>query len=224
MSLTMDLPNIAVNTPQWLALLTTGVGAVEGAILARNSGRTKSVQMDVVGVLVLALFLGLGGGLARDILLGNTPMVALRTPWYLVVVVASAALVISLGRFIPSTQSQAFVLLDSLTLGLYAAVGVQLALDFNVPWLGAVLVGLFASLTGGVIVSLLRRETPQLLLAGSPYAALAFLGIVVYLLVAPFSGGLASLACVSVVVIARFMVVRLNIQTKGTAPIERKVW
>jgi uncharacterized membrane protein YeiH len=219
MSPTMDLPNIAVNTPQWLALLTTGVGAVEGAILARNSGRTKNVQMDVVGVLVLAMFLGLGGGLARDILLGNTPMVALRTPWYLVVVVTSAALVISLGRFIPSTQSKSFVLLDSLTLGLYAAVGVQLALDFNVPWIGAILVGLFASLSGGVIVSLLQRETPHLLLPGSPYALLALMGIFTYLIVSPFSGGLASVACVSVVVVGRFAVLRWKIRTKGTAPI-----
>lgn len=222
MSLAIDVPNIAINTPEWLALLTTGVGAVEGAVLARNSARTKSIQMDFVGILVLALFMGLGGGLARDILLGNTPMVALRTPWYLVVVIAAAVLVMSLGPYIPTTRSKTFILLDSLTLGLYAAIGVQLALDFKVSLIGAIVVGMFASLSGGVIVSLLRRETPQVLLPGFPYALLAFVGIGVYVVVAPYSGGLASLACVCVVVAARFAVLRWNIKTKATLPIQRK--
>jgi uncharacterized membrane protein YeiH len=221
MSLALDFPNIAVNTPQWLALLTTGVGAVEGAVLARNSGRTKSMQMDFVGVLVLALFLGLGGGFARDILLGNTPMVALRTPWYLVVVIAAAILVVSLGRFIPPTDGKAFVLLDGLAVGLYAAVGVQSALDFKVSLIGAVVVGLFASLAGGVIVSLLRQETPRLLLPGFPYALSALIGIIVYLVLADFSGGVASFACVAVVVAIRFIVLRWNIQTKATLPIDK---
>jgi len=222
MSLAIEVPNIAVNTPQWLALITTGVGAVEGAVLARNSSRTRNIQMDFVGVLVLALFLGLGGGLARDILLGNTPMVALRTPWYLVVVIAAAVLVVSLGRFIPPTDSKAFILIDALTLGLYAAIGVQYALDFKVSVIGAVVVGLFASLSGGVIVSLLRQETPQLLRPGIPYGLSALIGIIVYLSLAEFSGGVASFACVIAVVIFRFIVVRWNIQTKATSPIDLK--
>jgi len=222
MSLAIDVPNIVINTPEWLALLTTGVGAAEGAVLARNSTRNKSVQMDFVGCLVLALFMGLGGGFARDALLGNTPVLALRTPWYVVVVIIAAVLVTLLGRFIPSTHSKAFLLLDSLTLGLYAAIGVQLALDFDVSLIGAVVVGMFASLSGGIIVSVLKRETPQILLTGSPYAALAFIGIVVYLVVAPYSGGLASVACVSIVVVTRFAVLRWNIKTRATVPLQSR--
>jgi uncharacterized membrane protein YeiH len=83
---------------------------------------------------------------------------------------------------------------------------------------------MFASLSGGVLVSLLRRETPQILRPGFPYAALAFAGIVVYVVLAPYSGGLAALACVCVVVVARFAVLRWNITTKATRPIQSKNW
>ncbi len=215
------VPNIVVNTPEWLALLTTGVGAVEGAVLSRGSKR-NSASMDIVGTFVLALFLGLGGGLARDTLLGNDPVVAIRSPWYLTVVIVAAVVVIAAGRFLPATESRGFLFLDALTLGLYAAIGVQYALDFGVSIVGAVVVGLFASLSGGVIVSLLRQETPQILRPGFPYGLLALAGVLVYLALTPVSGGLASIACVAVVVGLRFITLHWNIQTPTVAPIDPK--
>ncbi|MFZ9988475.1 MAG: TRIC cation channel family protein, partial [Candidatus Nanopelagicales bacterium] len=63
---TIDVPNIAANTPLWLALVTTFVAAVSGAILGRQPSR---VHYDIVGVTVFAFVMGLGGGLTRDIFL-----------------------------------------------------------------------------------------------------------------------------------------------------------
>jgi uncharacterized membrane protein YeiH len=207
----VDLPNIVIKTPEWLALLTTGVGALEGALIARQS---RSAQLDVVGAFVFALFLGLGGGLARDILLGNDPVVALRTPWYLLVVVVCTGVVLLGSKYMPSTNARSTILLDAITLGLYAGIGVQYALDFKVSIVGAIIVGLFASLTGGVVVALLRKQTPQIIVSGSPYALLALAGVLTYLALAQVSGGLASFACVGIVVTLRFATLHWRIQTK----------
>jgi uncharacterized membrane protein YeiH len=87
---TIDVPNIAANTPLWLALVTTFVAAVSGAILGRQPGK---VSYDIVGVTVFAFVLGLGGGITRDVLLGNLPPLALRSPWYVVCVVPLVAVV-----------------------------------------------------------------------------------------------------------------------------------
>ena len=141
------LPNIAEQTPLWLLLVTTLVGAVEGAGIGRRSG----ADVDIVGMAVFALFLGLGGGLARDTLLG-LPAAAIQSFWYPTVIVVGIALVLLFGRWIP-TRGTVSVGLDALTLGLYAAVGTQKALDYHFPAIGAVVVGLFASVAGGVIVS-----------------------------------------------------------------------
>jgi uncharacterized membrane protein YeiH len=210
-----DLPNIAASTPLWLALLTTGVGAVEGAIIARRPG---AASFDIVGIFVFAVFLGLGGGMARDALLGNTPFVALRTPWYILTVTVSAVLVLVVGRYIEVT-SKGFVLLDSLTLGLYAEIGTQEALDFKVPIAGAVIVGMFASLTGGAVVSILRREVPAIIRPGSPYALLSLAGVLAFLALTPLNGPIAAIACIGVVIIGRFAVLRLDVETAPVKPL-----
>lgn len=48
----MDVPNLVFDTPLWLALVTTGVAATEGAVVGRGSERPR---YDVVGVFVLAV-------------------------------------------------------------------------------------------------------------------------------------------------------------------------
>ena len=201
------LPNIAEQTPLWLLLVTTLVGAVEGAAIGRRAGS----DVDLVGISVFALFLGLGGGLARDTLLG-LPAAAIESFWYPTMVIVGVALVLVLGRWL-SLVGFVMVGLDALTLGLYAAVGTQKALDYDVPAIGAVVVGLFAAVTGGVIVSLLRRQRPAIITPGAPYALLALIGVLIYLGLAGINGGLAALSCVGFVVAARFLTLRWGITT-----------
>jgi uncharacterized membrane protein YeiH len=212
----VDLPNIAIQTPLWLALLTTAVAAIQGAVIGRQGTHTP---LDFVGVFVFALLLGLGGGLARDLLLGNTPVVALRTPWYVVTVAGAVALVLVAGRHVPVSGSL-FMLLDALTLGLYAVIGTQYALDFDVSVIGAIVVGMFASLTGGVLVSVVRREIPFIMRPGSPYALLALAGVLVYLLVGMANGAIAAIACVTTVVVLRFVTVRWDVRTRSVPSLD----
>ncbi len=55
----MDLPNLVFDTPLWLSLFTTGVAAIEGAVIGRQG---RNPRYDVVGIFVLAVVLGLAGG------------------------------------------------------------------------------------------------------------------------------------------------------------------
>ena len=211
----IDLPNIAANTPLWLALLTTFVAALSGAILGRQPSR---VSYDFVGVVVFAFVLGLGGGITRDVLLGNLPPLALRSPWYIVTVLAAVVTVLVVGRWI-QVGSWTFILLDALALGLYAVIAAQLALEFGLPDIGAITVGFLAAVTGGAVVSLLRGETPQILLPSQPYALLAVIGATVYVLLDQFSGGLAALACLISVIAVRVITVRWDLKTRSVRPL-----
>jgi uncharacterized membrane protein YeiH len=211
----VDLPNIAANTPLWLALLTTFVAALSGAILGRQPSR---VSYDIVGVAVFAFVLGLGGGITRDVLLGNLPPLALRSPWYVVTVLAAVVTVLVIGRWI-KVGSWTFILLDALALGLYAVIATQLAIEFGLPDIGAITVGFLAAITGGVVVSLLRGETPQILLPSQPYALLAVIGATVYVLLDQFSGGVAALACLLSVIVLRFVTLRWNLRTRSVRPL-----
>lgn len=213
----VDLPNIAANTPLWLALVTTFVAAVSGAIIARTPG---TITFDIVGITVFAFFMGLGGGIVRDLLLGNLPPLALRTPWYVVTVLAAVVLVLLVGRWLP-VGGWTFTLLDALALGLYAVIAAQLAIEFGLPDVGAITVGFLASIAGGVIVAVLRGDTPEILKPGRPYALLALGGATVYVLLDEWSGALAALACVLLVIVGRFVTLNWNLRTRGVRPLRQ---
>lgn len=213
----VDLPNVAANTPLWLALLTTFVAAVSGAILARTPG---AVTYDIVGITVLAFFMGLGGGLVRDLLLGNLPPLALRSPWYVVTVLGAVVLVLLVGRWIP-VGGWTFTLLDALALGLYAVIAAQLAIEFGLPDVGAITVGFLASIAGGVIVAIFRGDTPEIFKPGRPYALLALAGATAYVLLDEWSGALAALVCIVLVIAGRFITLNWNLRTRGVRPLAR---
>jgi uncharacterized membrane protein YeiH len=214
----LGFPNFAANTPLWLALLTTFIGAVSGAIIGRTPGK---VAYDIVGITVFAFFLGVGGGLTRDLLLGNLPPLALRTPWYIVTVLGAVLLVLIVGRWIP-VNGRIFVLLDAMTLGLYAVIGAQMAIEFGLPDVGAIVVGFLASIAGGVIVAVLRRETPSILIPSQPYAILALIGTVIYVLLDNYNGGLGALLCVGSVIVLRFVTMNWNMRTRGVRPLDAR--
>lgn len=214
-ALTSDLPDFAAVTPTWLGLLATFVGALGGALL----GRQRSPGLDLAGMAVLAISLGFGGGVIRDILIGNTPPVALRDWTYTAAVAVAFVLILLLGREI-ARLSYALFLLDALTLGLFAAVGAQYAIDAGLPHLTAILVGTFASVGGGVIASVLLRETPAVMRPGPPYAIAAVAGTLVFVLLDGVNGGLASFACVAVVLVIRIVAERAGVRTRPVRPID----
>ena len=86
-----------------------------------------------------------------------------------------------------------------------AGLGLVLLVGRWIPLAGSVMVGLFAALTGGAVVSLLRQQRPAVITPGAPYAVLALIGVLLYLALIPVDGGLAAFACVGFVVIARFV-------------------
>ena len=214
----MDVPNFASNTPLWLALFTTFVAATSGAVIGRTPGRVK---YDIVGVFVFAFFLGLGGGITRDVLLGNVPPLALRSPWYLVTVLGAVLVVLLIGRWIP-VDGWIFILLDALTLGLYGVIAAQMAIEFGLPDIGAIMVGFLAAIAGGAIVAVLRGETPEILRPSEPYAILVIVGVTIYVLLDQVNAGVAALPCVGSVVILRFATLRWQIRTRAIRPIERE--
>lgn len=213
----IDLPNIAANTPLWLALMTTFIGATSGALIGRTPSR---VSYDIVGITVFAFFLGVGGGLTRDLLLGNLPPLALRSPWYVATVIAAVVLVLIVGRWIP-VDGWLFTLLDALTLGLYAVIAAQMAIEFGLPDVGAITVGFLASIAGGVIVSVLRGETPEILVPSRPYALLAIIGTTLYVLTDHYSGALAAFLCVGSVIALRFITLNWNVRTHSVRPLRQ---
>ena len=69
-------------------LVAASTNALNGALLCRRPDHYKN--FTIVGVLLMALLGGLGGGITRDVLLGDVPS-ALTNPAYITLALAFGA-------------------------------------------------------------------------------------------------------------------------------------
>ena len=204
------LPDLANQTPLWLALVTVGVNAVVGALHASSDDEH---HWDIVGLSSFAVLMGLGGGFIRDILLGNTPVESLRTPWYLVTVLVGIGLVLLLGRRI-SGAHKLVALLNSVALGLFAVTGTAYALRADLPIVSAVFVGVVSAVGGGVLVSVIKDEVPEILLISTPNALLALAVSGVYVATDVWESQAAGVAGIATAIIANYLAQRFGIRTR----------
>lgn len=162
-----------VNPPLWIELSAIVAGALSGAVFAARRG------LDLIGVLAIALVVGLGGGMIRDILLASVPA-ALTDPAYLAAVVGAAVV----GAFFASAVRLLrwpMIGIDSLSLGLFAVIGTQKALSSGLPPASAVMLGVITGIGGSLLRDLFTGVTPPgAFQRGSPYASVAALAAVVY--------------------------------------------
>jgi uncharacterized membrane protein YeiH len=124
----------------------------------------------------------IGGGVLRDVLLGQAPPFALRDWRYLVVPTVASIVVFYFHPQI-SRLRRVVLLSDAAGLGLFVVTGTAKALDAGVPAVGATVVGVLTGIGGGVIRDLLTGEIP-VVLRREVYALAALAGSVVVVVAA----------------------------------------
>jgi uncharacterized membrane protein YeiH len=151
-----------------------------GVFVFALSGGLAAVRhrFDVVGIVALAVATGLGGGMVRDVLLGEGPPAALRDQVYLVSPLVAAGLVLVGHRVIEGLHRPVLVF-DAGGLALFCVVGTAKALDRGLGVVASVLLGVVTAVGGGVIRDVLAREVPSVFRPDSGlYAVPAALGAV----------------------------------------------
>ncbi len=204
------LPDLAVQTPLWLALVTVGVNAIVGGLRASIDDRH---HWDIVGLSTFAILMGLGGGFIRDFLIGNLPAESLRRPWFLVTIAGCVIVVLVAGERIARVQSLV-TFLNAIALGLFAITGSAYALRSDLPIASALFVGTVSAVGGGVLVSIMKDEVPGILLASAPQALLALLVSVVYAATAVWSSRAAAVAGLATSIVAYYASDYLGVRTQ----------
>lgn len=152
----------------FLDLLGIFVFAISGALVAVRK------ELDLFAVLVLAATTGLGGGFARDVLIGAVPPAALAD-WRYLLVPAAAGLVTfhfhpALGR-----AERVVTVLDAAGLALFCVTGALKALAFGLGPVPAALMGMLTGIGGGMLRDVLAGRVP-LVFRGELYATPALVG------------------------------------------------
>jgi uncharacterized membrane protein YeiH len=158
------------------------VSAVTGVLAARK-------QIDLFGVIVLALVTALGGGTIRDIVLAHGPVFWVEDSRYLVNAAITAVATFYLVRY--HEFSRTFLLVaDAFSLALFTIIGTQKAVNFGVPPSVAVAMGVITGVAGGILRDLLMGQIPLVFQREIYlYATAAFFGASLFVLLNRWSLG-----------------------------------
>lgn len=154
-----------------LDLLGVFFFAVSGSLLAARKG------FDLVGSLLLASLAGLGGGVARDVII-DTPPAAFSNPAYLIPPLLATVLVYFTVAGVERIK-RVVVIFDAGGLALFCVTGTVKALDFGLNPVAAVLLGVTTGVGGGLLRDVVANEVPQLFDPRDIYALPAMLGAAV---------------------------------------------
>lgn len=161
--------------PLWADLTAVALGGIQGALFA--SGFQGQRRLDLLGVAIIGIVIGMGGGLIRDLLLGLPPS-TLQSNWYLVTaIVASLIGMLLAGPF--RRVNAVIVGLDALVIGLFGAFGTSKALAVGLPIVPAVFVGVVAAVGGSVLRDVIMGLPVAVMHVGSLYAVAAGAGCLV---------------------------------------------
>lgn len=147
----------------------------EAMTAALAAGRRK---MDWFGVCVLACVTALGGGTARDLILGHYPLIWVENPYLLVLCCAAAFIPIAFARYMAALRWP-FLLLDAIGLVTFTIIGCNIALEMGQQPIIVIVAGLVTGIVGGILRDVLCNDVP-LVFSSELYATVAIVSGVLY--------------------------------------------
>jgi len=160
-------------------LIAATTNAFNGAILARQPSHYR--KYTVVGIVLIAIFGGIGGGVSRDVLLNDIPS-ALTNPLYLILCALAGFLALRItGRLDKARTTRLFDFMSAFSLPWYAAVGCNKALEAQLPYIACILIGVIGPTAGRFLIDITSGVTPQHFVRGEWFVGTAVLTSVVYI-------------------------------------------
>lgn len=119
-------------------------------------------NLDAGGIVFVSLATALGGGVIRDVLLGETPPEAFRG-WPLVTTSLLGALATYFSfHLVEQTPEAVFIVIDAIGLSLLAVAGAEKALEYELSAISAVLMGVISGVGGYIVRDMLLAEVPAI--------------------------------------------------------------
>ena len=159
----------------YVDLFAAFTNALNGALLAQRPDHYRRNFFTVIGILVMAIFGGIGGGTTRDILLNEVPG-SWTNPWYFILMILAWII----GLLIAFRKGQKFretfyQFLTAFSLPWYAVVGVEKGLQAGWPLLGAIALGVVGPTAGRYLIDITSGVSSKHLVQGEWFVGTAIL-------------------------------------------------
>lgn len=152
-----------------LDLLGVFFFAVSGSLLAARKG------FDIVGSVLLACMVGLGGGVVRDIVINQGPPAAFSNQLYLLPPLLAATLVYFTLKNV-QRSGRLLNMFDAGGLALFCVTGTVKALEAGMNPVAACLLGVTTAVGGGILRDITANDVPKVFDPKDLYAIPAFVG------------------------------------------------
>lgn len=186
--------------------------AISGALVGINK------ELDYLGVIILAVTTALGGGIVRDILIGQTPPVAFNSPDFIIISIITAVIVFHFHNKITKYRYP-IQISDAIGLGAFTTIGASIAISNGLtsPFVVALL-ALSTGAGGGIIRDVFVNEIP-FVFQKEIYGSASILGALIYLVsLKLFTDNAALYICFTVTFLVRVVSIRYNLNLLVATP------
>ena len=154
---------------------------IMGIVAFAVSGALTGIQkrLDVFGVLVLAITTAIGGGILRDVIIGNTPPLTFRDPTFFIISTVATIGVFFTYRWLDQYKNT-IQIFDAIGLGAFTATSANLAIQHNLDSLIIITtVAVITGIGGGVMRDVFVKEIPYVF-RQEVYAITTIIGAMVF--------------------------------------------
>ena len=162
-----------------------------GTIAFASSGAMVAIkkQLDLLGVIVLGVTTAVGGGMLRDIIIGNVPPNLFKDPVYVLlafITVMILFVIVRRNQMILASRSiemyeKVMNIFDAVGLGAFTVVGIDTAVlaGYGRDHFLIIFLGVITGVGGGLLRDIMAGETPYIL-RKHVYASASITGAVLY--------------------------------------------
>ncbi|GLB33004.1 membrane protein [Lacrimispora amygdalina] len=191
-----------------------------GTIAFASSGAMVAIkkQLDLLGVIVLGVTTAVGGGMLRDIIIGNVPPALFKDPIYVLLAFITVMLLFITVRmnqkFLSGRHMETFEkimnIFDAIGLGAFTVVGIDTAVlaGYGTYHFLIIFLGVITGVGGGILRDIMAGQTPYVL-KKHIYACASITGAILYAgLMNRINADIAMLAGAAAVIIIRLLATR----------------
>lgn len=190
-------------------LIGTVAFAVSGALVAIDK------ELDYYGIAFFAIITAVGGGIIRDMLINEPLPAALANPLYVIISIASAAVVIVFYRKVVG-YTNILLIFDAIGLAAFTAIGAEVAVKngLDMPFV-IITLALLTGTGGGILRDVFAQEIP-FVFRKEIYAVASIIGAVFFILIDRISGNntVALYSCFAITLLIRLACMKKDVHLK----------
>jgi len=202
--MTLEATSELVKDLYWITLLAVIVSSASGVLKAGFK------QLDLFGVVIIAIATGLGGGSLRDMLL-DREVFWIQNQTFFIASIGGAIFIFFVARFVKILPKY-FLVADAAGLATFGIAGTLVSLMAGAPALIASFMGVMTGTMGGIFRDVLCNEQPVVF--SSPlYATVSWVGSLAFigLLYADIDVTISAIIAGVGIFASRLIAIRFNI-------------